>query len=111
MDEQSARTKLLALREELSDRVTRINRDLRHRDEPVAADFAEQVTEQENIDVLYALEGEGKVELKQIEAALGRLDAGDYGICDSCGNDISAGRLDVIPFATQCGDCAGAQTG
>jgi len=106
MDEQTVRDRLNALRQELHDRVTRINRDLRQRDEPVAADFAEQATEQENIDVLYALEDEGKQELREIDAALGRLDAGEYGYCGGCGNPISTARLQAVPFARNCVECA-----
>ncbi len=43
--------------------------------------------------------------LREIEAALQRLDQGEYGYCESCGLDIGIKRLDVRPVATLCIDC------
>lgn len=106
LDEQQTRAELQHLRDELKERLNNLNRDLRHRDEPVAADFAEQVVEQENIEVLYALEGEGKQELVLVESALRRLDQGEYGTCEQCGGEIMAGRLNAVPYASTCIDCA-----
>jgi RNA polymerase-binding transcription factor DksA len=41
-----------------------------------------------------------------IEAALGRIAHGDYGICVACGNPISEERLDVLPQTPKCRNCA-----
>jgi DnaK suppressor protein len=40
-----------------------------------------------------------------ISAALTRLDKGDYGRCQVCGEEISEKRLRALPFATCCRDC------
>jgi RNA polymerase-binding transcription factor DksA len=40
-----------------------------------------------------------------IDAALARLDAGTYGVCESCGGAIPIERLDVIPHARTCVTC------
>ncbi len=40
--------------------------------------------------------------LGEIEAALGRLDDGTYGLCARCGNAISQERLEAVPYATLC---------
>lgn len=40
--------------------------------------------------------------LGEIEAALARMDAGTYGICERCGEAIERERLEVIPYATMC---------
>jgi DnaK suppressor protein len=45
--------------------------------------------------------------LKNITAALIRLNAGDYGICQECDEEISANRLRALPFATTCLTCQG----
>ena len=47
-----------------------------------------------------------KVELRQIEAALGRLAEGDYGFCVSCGEAIAIERLELNPTTPICIDCA-----
>ena len=46
------------------------------------------------------------LELKRIAAALGRLDAGEYGECLGCGEPIPPARLEVDPAATLCVACA-----
>ncbi len=45
-------------------------------------------------------------ELGQIDAALQRLEAGRYGTCRSCGEDIDEARLEVLPFVLDCAPCA-----
>ena len=40
-----------------------------------------------------------------IEAALGRIDDGTYGVCESCGNPIGKMRLQAFPRATLCMEC------
>jgi DnaK suppressor protein len=43
--------------------------------------------------------------IKKIREALDRIDNGTYGICDSCGEDISIKRLKARPVTTQCIQC------
>jgi DnaK suppressor protein len=45
-------------------------------------------------------------ELRQVDEAIARMDAGAYGICANCGRPIPAGRLEVRPFAVHCVSCA-----
>ncbi|MEB4592965.1 TraR/DksA family transcriptional regulator [Candidatus Thiothrix sp. Deng01] len=71
-----------------------------------SADSAEQVTERENEDVLRNLKEETHLELKQVRAALKRIETDEYGICAKCGEEISAARLDALPYATLCIRCA-----
>ena len=47
------------------------------------------------------------VEIQRIDAALKRLDEGEYGYCTACGDEISAKRLDSDPAAPLCIACAG----
>lgn len=44
--------------------------------------------------------------LDGIEAALARIGAGGYGTCASCARPIAPARLDALPTATHCIDCA-----
>jgi DnaK suppressor protein len=43
--------------------------------------------------------------LRRIDAAIERLERGDYGRCNQCGHAISATRLDAMPFAVRCRGC------
>jgi DnaK suppressor protein len=43
--------------------------------------------------------------IKKIDETIARIDAGDYGYCESCGIEISLKRLEARPTATLCIDC------
>ncbi|MEZ5754297.1 MAG: TraR/DksA C4-type zinc finger protein [Paracoccaceae bacterium] len=71
-----------------------------------AADWEELATEREGDEVLEGMGLSGQQEIRMIEAALQRMAAGEYGSCVKCGAEISAARLDVLPFTPFCRDCA-----
>ena len=43
--------------------------------------------------------------IKKIEETIARIDAGEYGYCESCGVEIGLKRLEARPTATLCIDC------
>jgi DnaK suppressor protein len=44
--------------------------------------------------------------LHKVERALVRVEEGSYGFCESCGVAIPMARLEVLPYATMCVNCA-----
>jgi DnaK suppressor protein len=42
---------------------------------------------------------------RQVEAALDRIEAGEFGECQGCGEDIEPRRLEAQPEAPLCLDC------
>ncbi len=48
-----------------------------------------------------------RVEIAQIDAALRRMEAGEFGYCVECGDDIAPKRLELNPAIARCVDCAG----
>ena len=44
--------------------------------------------------------------LAEVAAAERRLEAGTFGLCQSCGRPIPAGRLELRPYVRTCVDCA-----
>ena len=52
-----------------------------------------------------ALRDHNQQHLAAIDAALGRLDAGTYGRCTSCGRPVAPERLEALPWAAHCIDC------
>jgi RNA polymerase-binding protein DksA len=48
-------------------------------------------------------------QMAAVDAALRRLEAGRYGVCDRCGQPIGADRLAARPAATTCIRCAAAR--
>jgi DnaK suppressor protein len=56
-------------------------------------------------DVELAIVDLKRRQLRQIDGALGRLEGGDYGVCEECGAEIGEDRLEILPFAAYCVDC------
>jgi DnaK suppressor protein len=54
-----------------------------------------------------AAERERQSTLRRIDAALARIEAGEYGWCAACGEQITATRLDREPTTAYCVACAG----
>lgn len=46
--------------------------------------------------------------IEELEAALGRLEAGQYGQCERCSRPVAAERLEYLPHARYCVACQGA---
>ena len=53
-----------------------------------------------------ALAGSLREQLDDVDAALARLDAGTYGTCSNCGNEINPERREAMPAARYCMNCA-----
>jgi RNA polymerase-binding protein DksA len=90
---------------ELKERHDKLAKHVAHRDTPLPADFAEQAVELENDETMVRLLEHSQAELREIQGALDRLAEGTYGICESCGVEIAAGRLEAIPTSTLCVAC------
>jgi DnaK suppressor protein len=54
---------------------------------------------------LSLLQNEEKL-LAEIDAALGRIAKGTYGICEQCGAAIPKERLKAVPYTAYCVNCA-----
>ena len=67
-----------------------------------AIDVASDVSIRDVLRGISMNEGE---QLRQVEAALEKIDAGTYGTCQTCGKPIEAERLRAIPFALYCVAC------
>lgn len=97
------RAKLEARRAEILGRVGRIEGDLRA---PHDADWVEQAAQLENDEVLEGLDDLGRAEIRQIDDALSRIENGAYGLCRACGEPIDDKRLEAVPTASRCINCA-----
>jgi RNA polymerase-binding transcription factor DksA len=107
MDIATRKEALLARRAELVGHLEKVEHEL---DETPTKDMEDFSTERQGDEVLEALGQAELNEVRRIDAALARVDAGTYGQCMSCGDDISAARLDVLPDTPVCKTCA-AKTG
>lgn len=111
LDTAKIREELETRKAELQARQERVSKHTRHREDPLPQDFAEQAVELENGETLVALDRELVQELKKIDRALNRIDAGEYLNCESCGEPIAEERLEALPTSVKCIDCASDASG
>ncbi len=100
---EGLRERLEQKRSELNARLEKITANLRRRLETDSKERAQQLEDSEVVD---ALGNEAREELKKISLALRRMDAGEFGLCSSCGLAIDTRRIEVYPYASECIDCA-----
>ena len=73
---------------------------------PHSRDWEEMAVEREGEEVLERLGTESQSEIARILAALRRIETGDYGLCQSCGESIQPERLEILPDTPLCRNCA-----
>jgi DnaK suppressor protein len=98
--------KLLNLRSELQD----IEESSKETTKPVELDQA-SVGRLSRMDAMQAQQmaqetaRRRQLQLQQIDGALRRIEAGEYGHCFVCGEEIDVRRLSVAPTNTRCINC------
>lgn len=88
---------------ELTTHMHKISDDL---DQPLPADLEDQAIDLEDDEVLSGLGRAHEQEVRLLTDALRRIADGSYGVCQKCGGDISSDRLDAVPYAMVCRNCA-----
>ena len=90
----------------LADLKTRLSAIEEELDSHTERDWEEAAIEREGDEVLEAAGVSGQNEIRMIEAALKRIEDGEYGYCAKCGAEIAADRLDAVPYTPFCRTCA-----
>jgi DnaK suppressor protein len=107
MDPDDARARLIALRAELA----MLSQSAAEDRKPVALD-QQSVGRLSRMDSLQiqamakAADARRAVEIKRIDAALARLEDGEYGWCAKCGEAIAKKRIAIDPATPLCAGCA-----
>jgi DnaK suppressor protein len=57
-------------------------------------------------EVTHALRAGAMTALSDIEGAIARMEAGTYGACERCQDEIPLERLEILPMVTRCMRCA-----
>jgi DnaK suppressor protein len=68
-------------------------------------DPTDQAAAELDNNFMLRLRGREQKLLKKIDEAIARIDEGTYGVCESCGGQISLKRLEARPVTTLCIDC------
>lgn len=102
---QEIRKNLLRMREELlaeADKAYAASQSLGKDGVP---DIGDMSSNSYNQEVLMNLSEAQRGRVRDIDAALERMDQGVYGLCARCEEEIPARRMEVRPFSRYCVDC------
>jgi DnaK suppressor protein len=95
---------LQALREELSADIERTVHQMQD-DQTVFADPNDRASQESDMALELRNRDRERKLIKKIDETIGRIDAEDYGYCETCGAEIGLKRLGARPTATLCIDC------
>lgn len=73
------------------------------------SEFEESAQKDRITRLINHLKERDRQKIKEIDAALTRMAAGNYGKCQKCGREIGIGRLRALPATTLCINCAAAR--
>jgi len=109
---ETARERLGAERERALQRVAALEREFAGLAEAAGSAGTDDEHDPEGATLAFerqyaaALLEAAREQVAALDAALGRLAAGRYGVCDRCGRPIGDDRLAARPAATACIECA-----
>ena len=106
---ETLRDKLLKQRRVIFERVTHAEDDLRWLDTNLESETEEEGQEENIARLLARLDDRGRAEIEEIDRALVRIASGDYGRCVACDKLIPLPRLEALPAAEMCVECAQAR--
>ncbi len=99
------RKRLLTKQEDLVRQVSKSEKDGREADEEATQDIADKAVNSYTKEFLFHQSDENRRILQLISEALGRMKAGNYGLCVECGQEVQQKRVDAVPWARHCIEC------
>ena len=98
----TAKQKLLQLKDEYEARIDKIEDHIQNPQDALNEHWEDQAISYRQNDMRKNLMAEARQSLIYVENALSRIESGNYGECEVCGEDIEAQRLEALPYATLC---------
>jgi DnaK suppressor protein len=74
-------------------------------DEPYFTDAVDQAAAETDKNLSLQMKNRERNILWQIDEALRRIETGNFGECQQCGESIAEARIRAFPFTTLCIDC------
>jgi len=108
MDKRKAkgyRDKLIERREGLVGQVQAAEAYSRERDAEATQDPADMAANAYTKELLMSMSTNDRQLLDLIDVALARIEEGEYGHCDNCGEPIQEKQLEAVPWAQHCVTC------
>jgi len=102
---QRVQKRLQRERDQLLNTLQRLAAETRDCDPEDPQDVADLCLNSLSKENLFQQRSQVQARLRLIESALTRVDDGSFGTCQTCGDDIPARRLEVLPWAFNCIHC------
>jgi DnaK suppressor protein len=109
---ESRRKFMADLRQQLLDMKTKLLEEMdleskaeREGNKDEGLDTYDLASEERDREINFILSDRERSKVKNIDDALEGMEAGTYGVCDSCGLEIAEERLSAMPFTRLCRDC------
>ncbi|MCX7973500.1 MAG: TraR/DksA family transcriptional regulator [Candidatus Aminicenantes bacterium] len=102
---QSLKKKLLERREAIMKKMRQYYQESQEVEANIAQDAVDRAETSYTKEFLFLLTDTEREQLDLINEALRRIEAKEYGLCQSCGQPISKKRLEIMPWVPLCIDC------
>ena len=99
------REKLLLKKQEILETFTKNKSYGMEADGEPSQDVADKAANSYTKEFLFSLSNSERQLLQQVDDALARIGARQYGICASCEDSMNLKRLQAVPWATLCISC------
>ncbi|MCW8858844.1 MAG: TraR/DksA C4-type zinc finger protein [Deltaproteobacteria bacterium] len=96
---------LLQMREEVLKESERVYAEAQTLGKDGVPDIGDMSSNSYHQEVLMNLSATQRSRVRDVDAALDRIDQGVYGLCARCEEEISPRRMEVRPFSRYCIDC------
>ncbi len=104
-EQQDLLESLLEKRDQLVDQIKNLSAASLNQNRQAGEELADVGGDNFMQEMELSLVGEEEKMYYLIEEALERMQNGEYGICNDCGDKIPRGRLEAIPYAKLCVGC------
>ena len=102
---KKSRETLLGMRGQLLRNVQHDLHEGREQTKDEGMDTYDLASDARDREINLILTDRDREKLQAIDEALGRVDEGSYGICESCESEIAEARLAALPFTRLCVNC------
>ena len=99
------RAMLLQLRKDITREIQHDVQEGREGEAGDGRDTYDIASDERDREISLLLSDRERRKLQQIDDALHRLESEDFGMCEECGGEIAAGRLETMPFTRLCVTC------
>jgi DnaK suppressor protein len=104
-DIERLKQKLKLRRQQILESLKRLEDETQTLDADSAQDIADRSVLSMSKEALFEQTSQQRIVLRMVEGALRRIADGSFGVCSSCGDNISARRLEALPWTQYCLRC------